>query len=91
VELLATDFVAQTTACIAASKLCHIALLTTLLTTTRSIVGEQAPAANFSKTWQSTLGLSNSQVSSLQSKAQTCGYTNMLNQIVRDVALLRRP
>jgi carboxypeptidase D len=50
------------------------------------IVGEQAPVANFSAKWQSTLGLSNSQVSSLKTKAQSCGYTTILNQIVRHMS-----
>jgi hypothetical protein len=48
-----------------------------------SITGEQAPIANFTVVNQKALGFSNSQVSSLTSKAASCGYTAMLNQIVR--------
>jgi carboxypeptidase D len=53
-----------------------------------SITGEQAPIANFTVVNQKALGFSNSQVSSLTTKAASCGYTSMLNQIVR-VSTLR--
>ena len=39
-----------------------------------SIVGEQAPVANFSAKFQSTLGFSDDQVKSLQEKSEACGY-----------------
>ncbi|KII93733.1 hypothetical protein PLICRDRAFT_35954 [Plicaturopsis crispa FD-325 SS-3] len=46
-----------------------------------SITGEQAPVANFSAINQKTLGFSDSQVKSLQSSAESCGYQKILDQL----------
>lgn len=41
-----------------------------------SIVGEQAPVANFSAKFQSVLGFSDSQIKSLQASSESCGYAS---------------
>ncbi|THH16806.1 hypothetical protein EW146_g3885 [Bondarzewia mesenterica] len=44
------------------------------------ITSEEAPTANFSTHFQSVLGFSNSQITSLQRSSRTCGYETMLRQ-----------
>ncbi|TFK57058.1 alpha/beta-hydrolase [Heliocybe sulcata] len=45
------------------------------------ITSEQAPIANFSAVHQSTLGFTDAQVASFQSKAESCGYQTILDQL----------
>ncbi|EPQ61415.1 hypothetical protein GLOTRDRAFT_30246 [Gloeophyllum trabeum ATCC 11539] len=45
------------------------------------ITSEQVPVANFSAAKQSTLGFSDAQVKSFQSKAVSCGYQKIIDQL----------
>ena len=57
---------------------CHLLLI---LLSINSIVGEEAPTANFSTQFQSVLGFSDSQIASFQKSSKSCGYETLLSEI----------